>query len=579
MCLIFLVDYQSKYVAIKFPNPLIHKSYAKRTRKDLDNEAKYHLVIETCVQIHYNVYKKLQMLLATTNYEYIRLFLSIYFAHILSTVNTIFKQIDTDLFTLQVEFVKLIINTAENPSLNINSTHKSNALYLRKLNDQYWQYHKTRRLECDHMIFYHDYKEPPIVGMASAKGVCKSDGLISLVYFQLYASTEIVIAHELLHNLGAYYHDDEFKNITCMRGLMNSHLIDGPSSYLISECSLNQIKDALFNKSKLIPVFECMLKDNNLEKQELRIYNSIAVHESPGYFYSVSDQCKLFTLDPTSFAVEYHEKCGTYDLRCIYNNGALKYSRVLDGTKCGPGKICRSSQCVEDNNKFDTSKPYLKSAILARGICPQGTSQMKNINSESQFDCSELVKNPRKDFNCKSDFKYEFQSILYSFICCESCAKANLSKCARKNSDCKTTCESFGSNPCFNNGKCKNDNKALQLNRSEVFFYCECPTGFRGDLCLTFSPCDLKPCRAGELCFEYGDLGQYYCLCSNDANNYLSCNVSTQIDIYTKFNNDLEFSIIIKEKIRFYSNNFLLIVFFIFVFVSVFKINLNNQFK
>jgi len=138
--------------------------------------------------------------------------------------------------------------------------------------------------------------------------------------------------------------------------------------------------------------------------------------------------------------------------------------------------------------------------VKSRELCPNGAS----LEHKNQF--------VRKIFNdnftnCKKD-----HCKLYSYksICCEFCLKFNENY---KNKSCNI----FDSNPCYNGGKCMTNGNS---------FYCKCPIGYQGELCLRHNPCDLNPCQENEICMQFGSFGNFYCLCSPDNTEYPFCRTS-----------------------------------------------------
>jgi len=144
----------------------------------------------------------------------------------------------------------------------------------------------------------------------------------------LNSQLELVMAHELLHNCGAWMHDNQIIktneiaikmmrpnwNGTCLVGsLMNSHVTNYKGSYIISECAKDQMLFHLFNKTrKLIDKHQCLVIENNLNKQKnLKKYIDKAKNERPGYYYSLADQCRMITFNQSKFAVRF-ESCSGY---------------------------------------------------------------------------------------------------------------------------------------------------------------------------------------------------------------------------------------------------------------------------
>ena len=98
---------------------------------------------------------------------------------------------------------------------------------------------------------------------------------------------------------------------------------------------------------------------------------------------SLSDQCRLISEDNSSFFCNqisnFDQICESGGLNC-YESTERKcnlYYRALDGTSCGPKKVCRFASCVkEDDLNMDVSfrnRKFLQhSANLHQITCPQG---------------------------------------------------------------------------------------------------------------------------------------------------------------------------------------------------------------
>lgn len=144
---------------------------------------------------------------------------------------------------------------------------------------------------------------------------------------------------------------------------------------------------------------------------------------------------------------------------------------------------------------------------------------------------------------------------------------------------CKTTCQSLGRNPCFNGGKCVTNKTALKTD-VDIAFNCVCPQGFTGDLCLTFKACDFEPCKENEVCYEYGELGHYYCLCTPEMTGYPNCNLAiSKINHRNNLTGIFDIQEIVygknlKKIIRFYFNICLLGSFFAIFLLIIYKLKL-----
>jgi len=356
---------------------------------------------------------------------------------------------------------------------------------------------------------------------------------------------EIVLAHELMHQLGAYYHDNDPKwNGKCIHSLLNSYPLNTPVNYLISNCTLEQVSSNLFQNKKLKSVFNCLITENNKNKyKKLKKHLEIVRKESIGYFYSLSDQCRLISKNE-SFVCSFElNNCRMGGLKCFQSYSNCFETRPLDGSVCGKNKICHFAECIDDFNSIKVNKnKYLqKSAIFLRETCPQGSKQKSSVN------CEDLINKPNSTFNCNSKLN---NLINYNDVCCESCKKAE---------NKKLTCEKLKKNPCFNGGKCVTNKKAVLNNHSKILFNCECPKGYFGDLCLNFKPCYFDPCQENEACHEYGELGHYYCL--NEKMNYtFELNLK---DVYFVIYTDKKF----KYFLRYYLNIIVILIFFFSIII------------
>ena len=127
------------------------------------------------------------------------------------------------------------------------------------------------------------------------------------------------------------------------------------SYYKLSDCSIKQFSNTLFDNRVLKPEYKCLIKPDEVNLSNYRKQlNSIVLNDQlPGYMYSMSDQCRWITNDSKSYA------CGNFgfkgymcaQFRCAYNgNCHSDVSRVLDGTSCGRDKICMLGYCVNLRN-------------------------------------------------------------------------------------------------------------------------------------------------------------------------------------------------------------------------------------
>lgn len=347
-------------------------------------------------------------------------------------------------------------------------------------------------------------------------------------------------------------------NGTCLKdSLMFSYENVKPLNYVISECAIDQLIHNLFDEKKnLKNKFKCLVTENNSNKHKnLKNYLQKEKNEPPGLFYSYSDQCRLATFNEYKFAYKF-VSCSSQGLKCFnLDSNETEIIQVLDGTVCDKNKICRFSECVYDTTIRSNKYRYLsKSASVLKETCPQG-SDFANcsyiINKYDTSYCDRKVfedlksvkyihSNGTRIFEDKSNFSYEP-------FCCQACKKAKL-----KNK----TCENLKKNLCYNGGKCVTNKKSISNKSLQILFSCECTKGYTGQLCLNFKPCDFEPCRLeNEICYEYGELGNYYCL--NEKMNY-SFDFKLK-DIYFVINTDKK----LKYVLRYYLNIIVIMLFFV----------------
>jgi hypothetical protein len=147
------------------------------------------------------------------------------------------------------------------------------------------------------------------------------------------------------------------------------------------------IKSALFDQNNnLRSSFKCLITENSnmTKKKQLKDYKQfIDKNELPGYYLSLSDQCRLIFEDNSSFVCDktsdLDKICESYKIGCYDSarKGCVIGFRALDGTPCGLRKICRFASCKNESDlSMDVSlrnEKYLQhSAYLHQLMCPQG---------------------------------------------------------------------------------------------------------------------------------------------------------------------------------------------------------------
>ena len=551
---LILKDFKTNdYMAMKYSVNDSANTKSEKFRRQSSNNQKFKMEVEACIIVKHSVYEQIKAYLNTNNHNYVTMYISIHLAHIMHVANHIFKSMKTPLFELEALLVKLTIQTEDNPFFNPDNPECKQSRcfiekYFQKVNRYFWKHFDTKENppDCDTILLIHDYTlGGNVIGLAQQKKICDFSGFTSLILFSFEAHMGQVIAHEILHQLGSSYHDndisEEFTRIVkskkCPYYLLTTSVLENEEGYWVSECTIDQVIDHLFfaNNTLNMATAQCLITTNNPKKNEtLSEYRQLAKQELPGHFYSLSDQCRFVLQDANSFVYQYEKfDCGRAGIRC-YNPDGGQSIRVLDGTSCGPNKTCWKGKCDDDLilKKFQLKNSLLQSALLLRDTCPYGPDQSKILrrasSTNSLFNCSDLI---HKNTDCISEDLLDEgrRPLNYTRICCESCHKALLSQCDNLDGNCEpTTCETLQSNPCYNGGKCVTNKTALEeKNHLKVHFYCECEPGYYGDLCLRFSPCQMKPCKKDQICHEYGEFGHYICLCDQNHDSYLLCKEKT----------------------------------------------------
>jgi len=288
---------------------------------------------------------------------------------------------------------------------------------------------------------------------------------------------------------------------------MEPSLVANRSGHTLSSCSISDIRQTLFYSANntLKEMYKCLkITSFTSEINSLTPYQQILSAEShlSGHYYSLSDQCRLATLQKDAYSVmkETDIKCKVYCCTATYFYNSIlrcEYTvfSALDGTRCGENKICISDECQNDPTFYKHIQLENPPALQVASICPNGVRQNKSI--VSKLECQN---------NCE---KLEYRS-----QCCEACIKYSIvlkSIVTKQVSVCKTS----ESNPCYNGGVCVDDDKEI--------FICRCPRGFGGDLCLEYKPCRIDQCQESEICHEIGELGFYACLCLPGQSGYPTC--------------------------------------------------------
>ena len=383
---------------------------------------KYDLIIKTCIHIDHSFYLDTKKILNTDNDDYIRMYLRMEFAQINLSLNKIYESFDDPLFSLSTEINEFIIHKTKIEALNYSNSNT----FFYSINSFINNYYINNRSMCDHVFFVNNYvfkNEESILGLASVSLICNyRTSHIRYSYIK-----EITMAHELAHNLGSE-HDD--RNVASQfdckyqeKHLMYPVALSDSIGYLASECTILQIKKNLFqNGLNLSTKYECLLKKPN--NKLINVYDRISIKNLPGYYMSLSDQCRLATNNSNSYSCgsNHQQDQNCKDLKCIDGNSCYTAARtVFDGTYCGPNKYCYRTDCIDLNltyghrnrliERLDIKNLNYIYSDLLRMKCPAGTSQEKRyfIHNHYKYEsCNEILINGADV--CKTKYSNELSN-------------------------------------------------------------------------------------------------------------------------------------------------------------------------
>ncbi len=504
---------------------------------NVSSDAKHELKVEACIYVQDSISNNYLKLFFSNDLNKMRKYFSVYFTNLIHAVNTIYSQIKDDLISIQIELVKLEFHFDKHFNLSTKLIDDINKYF-----EEYYNHSRKNDIfiDCDHIFYLVNLtgSNSTKLGEAFQFGACNSQKMTSIAHFKT-DNLENVLAHELAHSLGVDQHDDETDpsgKQNCNGKLLNSVTLfkeNSTTPYEFSKCSIDLIKKALLLKNdsnKLNKSYNCLKHINNNDKNK-NLYKELSKKKS---YLSLSDQCKLKMIDSNSF-VCYGDISDSVDI-CYWtlcynrtNNKCTGLSNAIHGTPCGLNKHCQFGKCMDITEPLRESN----SSLIIKDHCIQGTTSEKLYNQD-KTKIEEIYENEWKmrvsntfilrGNHTKIDDCYPSEKALK----CETCIKERYKIKCNSHLDCANkvrTCENlkdpcFGGicsnytslinqNPCFNGGKC-----ITKLDRlSDISFYCNCTDDYTGDLCLSskHKACHSNPCPNNSDCFEYGELGQYFC--------------------------------------------------------------------
>jgi hypothetical protein len=291
-------------------------------------------------------------------------------------------------------------------------------------------------------------------------------------------------------------------------GVMAPMLGSDAQKYAFTRCSINHFKKILLrydyslDRYKINKGYNCLIKKGSESNNFIEYYKKWANYKQllPGYYYSLSDQCRFMSGVVNSLALSVPKnECQLVE--CLIGEREVDQFVLMDGTRCGEEKICHSAQClsIEKVNAMNGVQQGLgnpnsnyfsdrlrNSARLLRELCPQGTDQeeLAETHGYMKHTCDDALLNYNYDL-CNG--------LPYMLVCCEKCLKYKLNKCAncsdetrrgcmRQHHECEiVTCENLTENPCYNGGVCVTNRSELNIVTAKTAFYCKCPKGYSGE--------------------------------------------------------------------------------------------------
>lgn len=481
-----------KYKAIRLE---IKDDLSRKKRNDIKTASytrvngKTYLNVETCIIVDSKVYELFSYLLnATDSFDYVKMYLELHFARTTSFIKKIYETFANDWFEITIELNHLKILTEFQP---IFEKLRDALKFFDAINEQIVKKNWLNPDECDHIFYVHDYEYGSYIGQSGVGKICSVDK-ISIIRIDKSYSSEIVMAHELGHNLGSNHDYGD----CLINNLMSPIAGSQPSTYKASYCSIKYLRETLFTEQRVLKEeFSCLIKKNSNKTM------NTSVQIMPGLIFSKSEQCRFYMNMSETFACLRPEMpvCELYCYNPETHECDKKIEWLFDGTPCQHDMLCFNNECVHMNNSLSHIKvgSNLRPSVSIESkknsyiqFIENSINQLVSMCSEGlstetlAFERKKFLKHYKIDYTCDQMMYMNPESIYYktryilNAICCEKYVKWSYLNCTNKGVCHYPTCNQLKSNPCLNNGKCV-DVKS-KFNSSKFEFDCKCLFGFKG---------------------------------------------------------------------------------------------------
>ncbi|XP_067135363.1 A disintegrin and metalloproteinase with thrombospondin motifs adt-2-like isoform X3 [Centruroides vittatus] len=180
---------------------------------------------------------------------------------------------------------------------------------------------------------YRGFKKD-IVGLAYRNQMCTESACVIAEGFQFDAS--LILAHEIGHSL-SMKHDGAGNSCDPGKYIMSPSIGGGKTKW--SKCSNEYLRDFLRTETS-----------NCLRKTSIRRNFLKKVNQFPGEKYPPKAQCHLSTGKDSFPFLENSSDNICSLLWCMNKKWRISSHPALDGSKCGPNKICFEGDCIPKNN-------------------------------------------------------------------------------------------------------------------------------------------------------------------------------------------------------------------------------------